>query len=383
MLAISGCQTPDHSVGRIEQPIYAGVASGAADDAVVRITTGVSLCSGALVAPNLVLTARQCLLELSSIDGLCYTDGTSQNGTNETPTSDVDPSRIEIQTGAIPAVEPAARGTEILSTDSPTFCRNNIALVVLDRRLDGWPTLPIRLTRPTAVGETMTLIGYGVTRDLVPAQGDADGGDASLANADGGDANPADAGSLDSGGGVVERHRREGVPVLELGDNRFNAGAGGIATGTLLLGPGMCRGDSGGPAISEATGAIVGVGSLIQQESCASSTTSIYTLVAEYYDLVLEAFIHAGSGPWIEGETGAMQLGPTERSGCSLVTPRTSPLGVGSTAWLLWIAAVIALGRCRGGRERFDQKRPKTSTLFGASPTVTCLVAAGRGRKNV
>ncbi len=77
-LCLSGCspeQSPSawSSLGSARQPIVGGVAD-TTSKAVVAITDsygGVEegFCSGALIAPNLVLTARHCVAEIAGDDG--------------------------------------------------------------------------------------------------------------------------------------------------------------------------------------------------------------------------------------------------------------------------------------------------------------------------
>jgi hypothetical protein len=67
-------------------------------------------------------------------------------------------------------------------------------------------------------------------------------------------------GQNDQGSPTGTRFRRDDVPVLAL---RAGVSASGTALGAseIELGESTCEGDSGGPAISETTGAIVGVAS--------------------------------------------------------------------------------------------------------------------------
>jgi hypothetical protein len=366
LLIISGCQAEGHSVSRIEQPITGGTVSTTVDDAAVRLTAGLWACSGALVAPNLVLTAHHCLTTDGSDEEFCEVDGTTIAGTN-IPVQEVDAAKIAVQTGAHPAEQPSAYGLEIVSTESSTNCRNDLALVVLDRRLEDWPVLPIRLTRPTSVGETMTLIGYGETGETgaTVEQTDADV--------------------------PLERRRRESVPVLDVGANRFGSAAGGVAPGMLLLGPGMCQSDSGGPAVSEATGAIVGVGSVVSDRICSEDTVSAYVQVAEYYGLVLEAFARAGAEPWLEGEATAMQTHLPEDSGCAFAASAAAPSGRSWRGLLLGVVLAVAArqrhrrrsNRSAASPRKPSQKCPATRMLSDENPTTTCVGVVGRVAKNV
>ena len=43
------------------------------------------------------------------------------------------------------------------------MCQNDIALVVLNQAINDLPIMPIRLLRPTRIGESMSVVGYGDT----------------------------------------------------------------------------------------------------------------------------------------------------------------------------------------------------------------------------
>ncbi len=319
LLLLSGCQTEDHSVTRIGQPIFGGTVSTAVDDAVVFLTTSSFLCSGTLVAPNLVLTAHHCLLELGAVGEHCNVDGTTA-AEIAVPLTEVAAGSIEVRGGANPSEEPIAKGADIVSTDPTTSCRNDIALVILERPLPKqWPILPLRLLRPTSKGETMTLIGYGETGNTESAVGRSDAGV------------------------PVLRHRREGVPVLDVG--------GLVAPDNLLLGPGMCPSDSGGPAISTKTGALVGVASVASSAACDETTTSAYAQVSRYYDLILGAFAAAHAEPWIEGEQTVMSSVPPEDSGCALAGRVAAPQG---RSWCGLVLGALALAARRRRWRRRD-----------------------------
>jgi hypothetical protein len=143
--------------------------------------------------------------------------------------------------------------------------------------------MPLRLLRPTLVGERMTVIGFGVTENTKQ---------------------------------LPVRRRREGLVVETVGPNRFDENGGQAVRGTFMVGQGPCSGDSGGPAIAESTGAIAGVYSILGAESCTEeNAANVFVQLAEYDELISQAFDAVGREPWYEGE--AAPGDKTASSGCS------------------------------------------------------------------
>ncbi|HPB98461.1 MAG TPA: S1 family peptidase, partial [Polyangiaceae bacterium] len=207
------------------QPIVGGVVDTPQEnDAVVMIYAGTSifgggLCTGALIAPNVVLTARHCVSKTTEyVD--CYQD----------VISDLDPQTLLIMRGYDAAHNPQgklAKGKHIVHDGSTSLCGHDLALIVLDKddvtgeTQSQIPIVPlrVRVNKGPEIGEVFTAVGYGLT-------------------------DPKDMNSS----GV--RYRRDGVKVL-----RFVMGTGDADfTGTQSI----CQGDSGGPAIS-ANHAVIGV----------------------------------------------------------------------------------------------------------------------------
>ncbi len=207
----------------------------------------ITLCSGALVAPNLVLTARHCVSRSITSTPSCDARGRSHNGAHLA--DDADPALIGIYVGEHVRVErdlPRAHAVKTMHPTGQVLCDSDVAFLVLDRPLQGVAILPMRLHGPVASGEWVRPVGFG-------------GG---LTNQ------------------IGDRARRDRSTVLAVGPSA------NVDTGAVL-GPrefevdhATCRGDSGGPALDMRTGEIVGVVS--RGGSCSADGNHVYTRVDAY-----------------------------------------------------------------------------------------------------
>jgi hypothetical protein len=218
----------------------------------------ITLCSGALVAPNLVLTARHCVSRSITSTPSCDARGRSHNGAHLA--DDADPSLIGVYLGAQVRVErdlPRAHAIKTLHPTGQILCDADVAFLVLDRPLSGVAVLPMRLNAPVSSGEWVRPVGFG-----------------------GGVSNT-----------IGNRARRDRSTVLAVGPSA------NVDTGAVL-GPrefevdrATCRGDSGGPALDMQTGEIVGVVS--RGGSCSVEGNHVYTRVDAYARLAQMAFREA------------------------------------------------------------------------------------------
>jgi hypothetical protein len=170
---------------------------------------GGGLCTGSLVGPKLVLTARHCVSDVvSSID--CSSSAPQI-------IRDMDPRAITLLAGDDARTATVlARGVRSIVPRSRRLCNADVALLVLDREVRAITPLRVDFAPRIGTGDPVTLVGFG-----------------------------ARGASARSPYGV--RYRRASVRIAEWGASEF------------VTGPVACSGDSGGPAIDPRTGAIVGV----------------------------------------------------------------------------------------------------------------------------
>ena len=210
---------------------------------VIHGTDGTHLCSGALIAPDVVLTARHCVSVLASDAIDCPASG-PQVGANRAPSS------IEIVTDdVVDGATSAAVGVEIVTPPGDTLCGQDLALVRLDRAIAGIEPLSVDRDPKPLDGERITAIGYGLNRN-----------------------EPGKAGI---------RRFRSHVRVTSSSDTEFEVGES------------TCQGDSGGPAIDETDGTIVGVVSRGGGSCSGKSAMNVYTRLDPFLTMI-EGVIGAG-----------------------------------------------------------------------------------------
>lgn len=309
LFAIAACSSasgdePPVGVQTKSSSIINGVADTDAHDSVIllAITHGGQAggsCTGTMVAPNLVLTARHCVSDTDR-GALCKVDGTSYAGGQIT--GDFRAQDLLVYTGklAIQGIDKperaAARGKQVIAEETNTLCDRDVAFVVLDRDLD-IAVAPIRTKEGARNGELLTAVGWGLT---------------------------------EQGTQPNKRLQRTGVKVAGIGplvmDEETNIGMG---RSEFAVREAFCSGDSGGPSFAS-TGAVVGVVSRggngeqgsesNEAASCiGSNVIGYYTHLANKAALVKKAFTAAGYEPRDEGEAPGKAKGSscTQNVDCS------------------------------------------------------------------
>lgn len=182
---------PADGSGRVPRGLPMAVAED--DDYVVRVVAGEVTCSGTLIDDDLVLTAHHCV--------------SARDRFGNIEASNVAPSRVTVEVGGDYFAWGEVGVTAVLAPPCGHAAgRGDIAILVLERRLVGVPTLAPRLDAPPRVGEAVDPVGFG---------------------------------RCALGGEGVRREQRVGGAVAHLDVDRFRLDAA------------ICPGDSGGPAVGE------------------------------------------------------------------------------------------------------------------------------------
>jgi MYXO-CTERM domain-containing protein len=254
-LMLSGCADADGMRGDVEGGVehFAQAKQSIVDgetDATRRFVLavgsfadgGLALCTGTLIAPNLILTARHCVTPTKQGTVQCNSDGFA---------APLDPGNI----GVSPATNALADGRFFAVSQvhvppaAEEVCGGDIALLILDGEFPGSSAEPIapRLDRPVRGGEFYTAVGYGLNLDE----------------------------------GVGTRRAREG---LEVTCGPLDCPGSDSFTTTEFVGDeGVCEGDSGGPAL-DLDGQVVGVVSR-GTEDC---ELAVYSAVSSWRDWIRE-----------------------------------------------------------------------------------------------
>jgi hypothetical protein len=210
--------------------------------AVVNTDSG-TICSGVMIAPRVVLTARHCVAKVEH--------GPTIDCTRTTFGDVTDAGRMLIATTTDGAIPDQRHGVvKVLVPEEGKFCGGDLAALILPKPIDEDEAAPIAIrTRSPEPGETFTAIGFG--RD-----GDAPSG---------------------------ARRRRDGLKVSCVGASCKSS----LLAPSEWWGDGaVCEGDSGGPAL-DSDGHVVGIASR-KRDGC---TATIYANVA-----TASAFIAAALG---------------------------------------------------------------------------------------
>jgi hypothetical protein len=376
LFAASGC-APDRPSPTRPSGTTASAIQGGAIDMTDNFAVGVCgtdttpgqcelICSGVLIAPNLVATARHCVDQVTTPSIDCSTTAFGS------PIGAASAFWITTNYDLLQASVGWHQVSQIITPTPTAFCGNDLALLILTDNVpasDATPVVPevqYPLTDPTRFSGEETAIGYGLTEPVMTPTG--------------------------------IRHIKEDIPIDCIPGDMESPCApvaqSGIAENEFQAGDGPCNGDSGSGAYEQTSfnaGMPIALGVLSRNsgaegDSCVGST---YTRLDTWRDLIVStAFTAASLGhyaapawtaPAPPDDAGALDASPdvcadagceasspvTASGGCSVTFPRNGPAEAPIEALAAGAILVTFLGlrsaRSRSARSRAPAAHPSAN----------------------
>ncbi len=271
LFACSAAPAADE-VGQSEHDVEGGqLDTSNANNFAVGITSGENaVCSGTLIAPNLVLTARHCVV---AEEGSGWVTCKDKFG----PTL----SAAELKVTTSPNIYRADQfypAKKVIVPQDESFCGNDLALILLEKNIpsdEAKPAIPVvqfDMTQSAEVGKQITALGYGLT-------------------------NPS---AKDSG----FRRIRENIGILCVPGSKTLACTGDLkdladSQSEFVTEGFVCSGDSGGGAFEQrsfATGKPFVLGTLSRgPQTNSRCLAAIYTRTDMHADLIVGAALEAAT----------------------------------------------------------------------------------------
>lgn len=254
----SASESPTVHLSHAQQPISGGQIDST-HTSVVGIAiisgSGFEMCSGTLIAPNLVLTARHCVSQIADTAVICgqSTFGSMYSASNLYVTTDTQFSyKGNYVKGK--SVRVPSQGNDV--------CGYDVALITLSSDITSVKPYVPRIDKPVSLGEVYTAVGYGITSPT----------------------------GQDSG----TRRDRTGLHVSWYRGQSYDPVCGtkpgcgqGLVSSEWQGETGICSGDSGGPAL-DANGMVIGVTSRGYQ-----CDYPIYSAVSTWKDFIIQGALDA------------------------------------------------------------------------------------------